>query len=65
MSRLSDILLGNKKDNLAIIYTPADNLKVGGLSFAWNHGRRVIEEAVSRKQGTWLLGRCHSTAING
>ena len=45
-------LTGNKKDNLTIIYTPADNLKVSYRS----QKKYLFHPSThfSRKRGTWL-----------
>jgi len=54
---------GNKKDNITIIYTPADNLKVCTSSsvdhnFPWGLGQNC------RKQATWLSAKFHFTMTN-
>lgn len=53
--------VGNKKDNMTIIYTPGDNLKVR-LMFISDLQEFQID--VARKRGTWLSAKFHSTMIN-
>lgn len=51
--------IGNKKDNLTIIYTPGDNLKVWYLD-----GHLVVALIVSaRKPVTWPLAKFPSIVI--
>ncbi|CCO37285.1 Coiled-coil domain-containing protein 25 [Rhizoctonia solani AG-1 IB] len=51
---------GNKKDNITIIYTPWDNLKV---AFTILSAKRLFIHSFSRKQETWLWGKCPSIRI--
>lgn len=45
--------LGNKKDNLTIIYTPGDNLKVGPLPAAWNEDFPLDPVVENGRYGCW------------
>ncbi|CAK5284475.1 unnamed protein product [Mycena citricolor] len=51
---------GNKKDNLTIIYTPADNLKAGAFSLRSSALTTILR---FRKRVTWPWDRCRSTTI--
>lgn len=53
-------LAGNKKDNITIIYTPGDNLKVGARVERWLWPTQLSGKP-TRKPGTWQSGRYPST----
>jgi hypothetical protein len=55
---LHPFAIGNKKDNLTIIYTPSENLKVySKKSPEWNEDLIVVP----RKQETWPSAKSHFT----
>jgi len=56
--RLSDGDIGNKKDNLTIIYTPADNLKV---IIQLHPNAKPYPNSFNRKREIWLLVKYLST----
>jgi hypothetical protein len=56
--------LGNKKDNLTIIYTPADNLKVNWwLLMLIGASAELIYTC--RKRVIWRSDKCRFTVTNG